>query len=247
MPTHTEQERQGPSPFRQQLVDVVETLSARVAGRPGGPALPSWRGIPDGPGEPQFNVDGDPAEAAGGGGGGGSWTPATSGSLAWGGHENGRIPTSQMVSVARGHRLEQSAADAWQEMVAAARADGVAISLTDSYRDFDAQVKVRKEKGHLVATAKPGTSNHGWGRAVDINVNEGQVLAWLRENGQRFGWHNPAWAQKAGKSYEPWHWEFAPGTPTQPKATPTPAAPEAPTVPTPAQTGRDADGRNFEE
>lgn len=136
---------------------------------------------------------------------------ASSSSHSWGGHQNGRIPASLMTEVASGHRLESSAAEQWSAMREAAAADGVNLSLTDSYRSYDAQVAVRRDKGHVVATATPGTSVHGWGRAVDANVNDPETLAWLRENAGRFGWVNPAWAQREGKSYEPWHWEFTGG------------------------------------
>lgn len=134
-----------------------------------------------------------------------------SSSHAWGGHENGRIPTNLLADIGGGHRLETAAADAWKRMVSAAAADGIRLGITDSYRSYDAQVDVRRRKGDQVATATPGTSVHGWGHAVDANVNDPQTLAWLRANGPRFGWVNPEWAQREGKSYEPWHWEFQGG------------------------------------
>lgn len=128
---------------------------------------------------------------------------------AWGGYQNGRIPTKALKAIGQGsHRLETAAADAWVAMREAAAKDGIRLALTDSYRSYDAQVAVRRRKGHQVATATPGTSVHGWGRAVDANVNDPATLRWLRANGHRFGWVNPAWAQRAGKSFEPWHYEF---------------------------------------
>ena len=34
---------------------------------------------------------------------------------------------------------------------------------------------------------RPGTSNHGWGKAVDITTGSaGQI--WFKENCERFGW-----------------------------------------------------------
>lgn len=133
-------------------------------------------------------------------------------SYGWGGHQNGRIPAKALKSIGQGsHKLEASAADAWVAMRAAAAKDGVTLTLTDSYRSYDAQVAVRKSKGHKVATATPGTSVHGWGKAVDVNVNDPKVLAWLRKNAPRFGWVNPPWAQKKGKSWEPWHWQHEGG------------------------------------
>lgn len=126
----------------------------------------------------------------------------------WGGHQNGRIPEDQMTDLGGGQKLESTAAHNWNLMVAAAKADGVDISLTDSYRDYAGQVSVRKRKGHKVATAKPGTSVHGWGKAVDV----GNGREWIQQNGHRWGWVWPSWAQTPGtKSYEPWHFEFVGG------------------------------------
>lgn len=131
---------------------------------------------------------------------------------AWGGYENGRIPAKALKAIGQGsHRLETTAADQWIAMRAAAAREGVALTLTDSYRSYDAQVAVRKSKGHLVATATPGTSVHGWGRAVDANVKDPKVLRWLQANAGKFGWINPDWAKAGGKNHEPWHWEFVGG------------------------------------
>jgi LAS superfamily LD-carboxypeptidase LdcB len=136
-------------------------------------------------------------------------THSSGGSLAWGGHQNGRIPTDALTDIGGGHRLENSAATAWQQMVADAKADGVNLTLTDSYRDFAGQVSVRERKGDKVATATPGTSVHGWGKAVDVAGDDAR--AWVQRNGARYGWIWPEWAQRKGtKSFEPWHFEFRP-------------------------------------
>ncbi|CAF4229595.1 unnamed protein product, partial [Adineta steineri] len=61
--------------------------------------------------------------------------------------------------------------------------------------------------------ARPGTSNHGKGIALDLNTNCGKqtrarpncggsrVYQWLYKNGAKFGF------TRTVKS-EPWHWEF---------------------------------------
>lgn len=144
------------------------------------------------------------------------------GSLAWGGHANGRIPESELMAVKVGnatHRFEPTAGSAFQQMVAAAAKDGVTIRLTDSYRTYDQQVHLRNTKGHKVATATPGTSIHGWGRAIDVAGDAARK--WIQQNGARFGWIWPEWAQRQGtKSFEPWHFEFRGGgsKPAQPAA-----------------------------
>lgn len=61
------------------------------------------------------------------------------------------------------------------------------------------------------AAAVPGTSQHGWGLALDLGSNVNNYGTpennWVRENAGRFGWWWPTWARKS-PSYEPWHYEF---------------------------------------
>lgn len=142
-------------------------------------------------------------------GGGGRTAPAACQEpLEWGGHGNGEIPDAAMRSIGDGHRLKREAAAAFELMHAAAAAEGVTIGLTDSYRSFAAQKEVRERKGHLVATAEPGTSVHGWGKALDLNVRPPGVQAWLERHSRDYAWINPPWAKRPGKSFEPWHYEF---------------------------------------
>ncbi|HEY3437258.1 MAG TPA: D-alanyl-D-alanine carboxypeptidase family protein [Actinotalea sp.] len=88
------------------------------------------------------------------------------------------------------------------------------ICLTDSYRPLAEQRRLAYTKPGLAAS--PGTSNHGWGLAIDLCSSENQsksVMAWLATNGPTFGWDNPKWAHRGGSgAYEPWHWEYVPGT-----------------------------------
>ena len=131
------------------------------------------------------------------------------GALAWGGYANGRIPLAAMTSIGGSHLLERQAAEAFLAMRTAAEQTGISLPITDSYRDYDAQVSVRARKGGIVSTATPGTSVHGWAKAIDINLGASPPLkTWLEQNAVRFGWVNPGWARRAGKSFEPWHYEF---------------------------------------
>lgn len=117
---------------------------------------------------------------------------------------NGRIPRELLTLIGIGqHRLYGPAARSFIEMRAAAAAAGLSLSVTDSYRTYDQQVQLAQEKGLTKNggwAAVPGTSNHGWGLAVDVDVNAAG-LAWLRANGARYGWVQPA-------AREPWHWEY---------------------------------------
>ena len=124
-------------------------------------------------------------------------------------YRNGRIPANALTDVGGGHRMYGNAARAYTDMRAAARRAGVTIRLTDSYRTYAGQVDVARRKGiygvrqpngRLGLAARPGTSNHGLGRAVDVNLGASPgASAWLRANAARFGFRTIP--------REPWHWE----------------------------------------
>lgn len=118
---------------------------------------------------------------------------------------NGRVPRSMLTLIGIGqHRLWAPAAEAFTAMRAAAAADGVSLSVTDSYRSYEQQVALAQEKGLTQNggwAATPGTSEHGWGLAVDVDVDT-RGLDWLKANGATYGW-------VMRMTREPWHWEFA--------------------------------------
>ncbi len=102
-------------------------------------------------------------------------------------------------------------------LLGAAEADGFTLG-GEGYRPISAQVELRRahcgDSDEAIyqmdasrcspPTAKPGSSNHERGLAVDFTVN-GTILSkrspafgWLREHAAEFGFYNlPA---------EPWHW-----------------------------------------
>jgi hypothetical protein len=131
---------------------------------------------------------------------------------AWGGYSNGRIPTTALKHphAAPSQLLEPEAADAYDALSGAYQATfGHPLRVTDSYRSYALQVITKRAKGYLAAT--PGTSNHGWGLALDLNIGgySSADYKWLRANAPRFGWDNPKWARSDGSKHESWHWEFA--------------------------------------
>lgn len=117
---------------------------------------------------------------------------------------NGRVPDSQLVPLGRGgQRLAAPAAAAFHELEAAARENGVSLRVTDSYRSYESQVDVARRKGLYSEgglAARPGSSQHGWGLAVDLDLDQG-AQAWMRANGARFGFVEDV-------PREPWHWTF---------------------------------------
>ena len=119
---------------------------------------------------------------------------------------NGRVPSSALREVgATGHRLWEPAAEQLTSLIADARRAGVHIGITDSYRSYEAQVDVARRKGLYSQgglAAVPGTSDHGWGMAVDLDLDS-RAQAWMRSNGADYGFHEDT-------PREPWHWGFEP-------------------------------------
>ena len=131
---------------------------------------------------------------------------------------NGRMDPADMCDLWQsGHLLRADAAVALAKLNAAYQeAFGEALVISDSYRSYAAQVRVRAQKPGLAA--RPGTSEHGWGLAVDLagGVQEAdRHYAWLRQHAPALGWDNPDWARRGGSGpYEPWHWEYVAGEAT---------------------------------
>lgn len=130
--------------------------------------------------------------------------------------QNGLIPASDLCELwVSGQSLRGDAAVALAELNFNFRAAfGRDLCLTDSYRSLADQRRVAALKPGLAAS--PGTSNHGWGLAIDLCTSENRaasVMTWLQDNGPIFGWDNPQWARAGGSgAFEPWHWEYVPGT-----------------------------------
>jgi zinc D-Ala-D-Ala carboxypeptidase len=120
---------------------------------------------------------------------------------------NGRIPPAALeaIDTSGAHRLWAPAARAFRAMAADASAAGVTLRVTDSYRPLEAQERLARQKGLYRdggLAAVPGTSNHGWGLALDLNLDS-SALAWMRDNGWRHGFVEDV-------PREPWHWTYRP-------------------------------------
>ena len=120
---------------------------------------------------------------------------------------NGMLNPSRLVTIAptgkitSQHKLNAEAAKSYNDMKAAAEKDGISWGISDSYRDYDQQVDVAQRKGLYNSgglAAVPGTSNHGWGSALDLELNPA-AQAWLQANAAKYGFSNIP--------KEPWHWE----------------------------------------
>ncbi|PRY30239.1 M15 family metallopeptidase [Pseudosporangium ferrugineum] len=119
---------------------------------------------------------------------------------------NGKIPATALEQVGgTRHRLWAPAAESLTRMIADAKAQGVKIGITDSYRPYAEQVDLARRKGLYSQgglAAKPGTSEHGWGMATDLDLNT-KAQAWMRANAEKYGFVENV-------PREPWHWAYKP-------------------------------------
>jgi len=161
-------------------------------------------------------------------------------------YQNGRIPPEALCELdfAPGKTLRCDAAVQLEALAAEFHKEfGYALKITDAYRPYEDQVRLKAIKPYLAAV--PGTSQHGWGLAIDVggSVPSGtsREYVWMRMHAPDYGWDNPAWARPNGSKPEPWHFEFfAAGkmptryTPSESTAPSTPQRPSSPSTPAPA-------------
>ena len=153
------------------------------------------------------------------------------------GQENGRLSAGILKRCGIGNfLLAEPAARACQALVVAAEAAGFKVRATGTYRTFAQQETLflsryttsklvgqptRKwgnvtywQKPKTAMAAAPGTSNHGWGLAVDFAEElDGDVqpesvspkfVKWLIKNAATYGF-------SAEVQSEPWHWRYVAG------------------------------------
>jgi peptidoglycan hydrolase CwlO-like protein len=130
-----------------------------------------------------------------------------------GNQQNGNLDPESLCKLwmGGGATLRADAANAFNRMskYRAATAGGP-LCVTGGYRSYQRQVELYRSKPGLAAV--PGTSEHGWGQAVDLcgGVQTFGTAAheWMRANAGRFGWVHPEWARQSGSRPEAWHWEY---------------------------------------
>ena len=139
------------------------------------------------------------------------------------GYRNGLSSLVDLTSVG-GYYLYKDAAEAYKSMSAAATQAGINLIITDTYRALGGefgQINTVGKKGWygkaapkdttqtIGLAAQPGTSNHGWGLAIDFNQNVVWQTAdgngspaynWLAINAANFGFSRDP--------KEPWHWNY---------------------------------------
>jgi hypothetical protein len=158
------------------------------------------------------------------------------------GYVNGAMDSDRLMTFA-GCTLERDAAYMYALLMEAAEEDGISLSYEDCYRSYNVQAASYNSRCPVTETpvfavdpltgttiqtginsdrvcsgpptARPGHSNHGWGRAVDFTDGNGilgcgdATFRWMQGNAHRFGWVHPDWAHCGMSTQEPWHWEYA--------------------------------------
>lgn len=97
---------------------------------------------------------------------------------------------------------------------------GIDLPILDGYRPLSSQVAVHYNDPTM--TAVPGTSNHGWGLAIDFdwdlfNSFDAPEVIWMIQNAPTYGWRHPAALGKDTDRPEPWHFEFGTSYPDSPE------------------------------
>src|SRR4051812_15894070 len=143
---------------------------------------------------------------------------------AWGGDANGNIPLAALTKVdypgiqldvfpssLSGLYLKPDAAAAMLAMLKEYnRQTGGYLHPNEGYRTYAGQVYWKNywtSQGKPGNAATPGTSNHGWGQAVDLNLTSAQS-SWLGTYATRYGYSR--------SSSESWHYDYngSPGGPS---------------------------------
>ena len=119
--------------------------------------------------------------------------------------------------------LRKAAADALEEMAAAARTEGLTLLASSAYRSYGYQAQVYERNvsryGQEAAdreSARPGHSQHQLGLVVDFgSITDAFALTregiWLAANAGRFGWslsYPDGYEEITGYKWESWHYRY---------------------------------------
>ena len=155
------------------------------------------------------------------------------------GQKNGELNPALLRDIkAPNGKLHHLAATAWNALQLAAFFDGIELKHVGAYRPLDRQVALFNERYSSTKTPRkpevtrkyqgktwylkkgmapagtPGTSNHGWGLAIDVASASGKRLDWLlgdgfyTSNALKFGF---SWEVRDGANAEAWHIRYVAG------------------------------------
>jgi hypothetical protein len=193
--------------INQRIAEIQSRITQLEPQRPTGSTLLSGAAFADVLGGVQQSTAGTGvARSLVDAGAGASQVNADNVPLAYLAYGNGKIPTDALSTISgTSQQLWPPATRSFEAMRSAAAADGVTIGITDSYRSYAAQVDVAARKGLYSQGglgAVPGTSNHGWGTALDLDLDSA-ALAWMRQHGAEYGFVGDV-------PRESWHWDYHP-------------------------------------
>ena len=109
---------------------------------------------------------------------------------------NGKLPESMLVALSWDKEktliAAPAAADLGRLNSAFKKKFGKNLDIDLAYRTLDTQKFLYQELGSYIA-AKPGTSNHGWGLAIDVPETynysfKGKYYKWLKANSKKYNW-----------------------------------------------------------
>ena len=145
---------------------------------------------------------------------------------------NGRIPPTGLVRISGTCYVVREVAGGLVQMLIDANKAGIKLApekhaylppgtpnpprVESCYRSLEMQQWWRDyycSIGSCGLAAVPGTSRHGWGKAVDFEQDGHELFfdspgyAWLKANAWKYGFRHPDWAEPGQSSAEPWHWE----------------------------------------
>lgn len=157
---------------------------------------------------------------------------------------NGQISTEDLITIQENKKLYKPAAESFKKIAEELLKLGLDYKLNNSYRsigtkdDYKTYLSGQTEFTQWTAwslynkgkenpsdpifgkysqnpASPPGTSNHGFGLAIDIRIkdeskrvfrpNQDLVQEWITENGSYYGWF---WVGKNFNPVEPWHFEY---------------------------------------
>jgi hypothetical protein len=157
---------------------------------------------------------------------------------------NGEIPLENLISIKDNKKLYKPAAESFKKMMEEALKVGLDYRLNNAYRAigtkndyityltgkssftqytaWDLYNKGKSDPSDPIygkyaenPAAPPGTSNHGFGLAIDIRIsdeskrvfrpNQDSLQKWITENGSYYGWF---WVGRNFTPIEPWHFEY---------------------------------------
>lgn len=137
------------------------------------------------------------------------------------------------TKICRGKEINAIAADKLEEMICDAKKDGIVLWISSGYRSIDLQTRlfkrqIEREKSKAVISqeeaerraaqivARPNTSEHNTGLAIDFNGVEDDFYKtkeykWLMDNAHKYGFierYQEKHRKCTGVIYEPWHFRY---------------------------------------